>query len=293
MKYGNWRAQVRLLAHEEQRDLRRHQRDEAQEVQLLGADPFGQPGAVGAVADLVVVLHEGDERIRRQPARRLAAGAPVGRAFNLPVVHEAVGQRLLEVGDRVTVRLVVAAPALAGDEFVEHVVDVVVPLRHEVHRLVGGRRAIQPGGLVVHVLDDQLGVMLGAHRGLRQVAEELVAVLGLDLVHGVEAQSVEIVLGEPHHRVLVVELPHLLAIEVDARAPGRLHLGVEPLRRIGLDEIVEARRSGCRPRPAPCRAQAHAPGRPARAVPRACRRSSPARRSACRHSPSCDRPGTR
>src|SRR5690606_38206393 len=83
--------------------------------------------AVGPIADLVVVLKEIDERGRRQLRRALAARlAAIAR--RLALVGEALDRRAQELGGRVLIVLVVAA-LLAGQEHLQRVVPVVVPLR--------------------------------------------------------------------------------------------------------------------------------------------------------------------
>ena len=62
-----------FLAHEEQRRRRREEQDGREHPQLALVGERGEPLAVRAVADLVVVLHEVDES-RRRVAAGLAAG---------------------------------------------------------------------------------------------------------------------------------------------------------------------------------------------------------------------------
>src|SRR6185437_6890687 len=81
-----------------------------------------------------------------------------------------------------------------------------------------------------HEMDRPLAAEAAAHRG-RDLAQDVVGAAVLDRMHGVEAQSVEMIFLEPVERVLDEEVAHgpaLGAVEIDRRAPWRpMTLGEE------------------------------------------------------------------
>src|SRR5690606_14569308 len=115
--------------------------------ELFGTDPVRQALAVGAIADLVVVLHVGNESIRRQSARRLAPCRAVTLTLSFAVMDEAIGKAFLQVGYRVARAIRITVLALAGGEIMQHVVDIVIPLGGEILGLV--LLAVEPGGDIV------------------------------------------------------------------------------------------------------------------------------------------------
>ncbi len=107
----------------------------------------------------------------------------------------------------------VVAAVLAGQQHVQHVVAVVVPLRIDI--------ALQMRRVVVvfkHEVDMAAGLDGGADGGGHLVHPALV----LDRVHGVEAQAVEAILHQPRQHVPGEERAHLRAAEIDRRAPGSI-----------------------------------------------------------------------
>jgi hypothetical protein len=87
------------------------------------------PLAKGAVADLIVVLQEGDEGLRRQRGAGFAARLPITVCAGLALVDEALGQRACQHGHRRIVIVRVVALGLAGGQHMRGVMPVVVPLR--------------------------------------------------------------------------------------------------------------------------------------------------------------------
>jgi hypothetical protein len=81
-----------LLAHEDERRRGREQQDRRKDLQLVLVGERREALAVRAVADLVVVLHEVDERPRRQMRARLATRLLAERR-DLALVGEAFGKR--------------------------------------------------------------------------------------------------------------------------------------------------------------------------------------------------------
>jgi len=133
-----------LLAHEEHRGVGRGQDHRGGDGQLAGREPGRRPVAERPVAHLVVVGGEGDEAVPVHLRRN--GPAPVLPAERRPVavVHEHLGERL---GERLGGAEIGVDPvALAGDQGMDGVVDVVGPLsRHAKAPLRGG--------------DDHLGVV--------------------------------------------------------------------------------------------------------------------------------------
>ena len=82
-----------LLAHEQERDVGREQEDRLHRLDRLGRRQSGDPLAERAVADLIVILDEGDERDRRQMTARLAAPGALAVVRDVALVDEARGQR--------------------------------------------------------------------------------------------------------------------------------------------------------------------------------------------------------
>ena len=123
---GERRRRAPLLAHEQHRGVRRGQRDQRRQHQLVVVELLGEPVATGPVADLVVVLaghHQpppGGARVERPTVVAAAERRPGAVVEEAPL--EDLGQRAerLEVG--------VVALGLAGQRDVEGVVEVVAPL---------------------------------------------------------------------------------------------------------------------------------------------------------------------
>ncbi len=89
-----------FVTHEQQRDLRAEQEQRGGRAQFLRVGEQRQAFAHRAVADLVVVLEERDERGRRQVCAGFAArlAVVVGRA--LPLVDEAFAEAACEAFGR-------------------------------------------------------------------------------------------------------------------------------------------------------------------------------------------------
>ena len=81
-----------FLAHEQHRDLRDDEIDARERSDLLGRNKHSQPLAKGAVANLIVILDEGDKGVGRQRRARAAARLlAIGHEFAL--VCKALGDR--------------------------------------------------------------------------------------------------------------------------------------------------------------------------------------------------------
>ena len=200
----------------------------------------GDPLAERAIADLIVVLEEAHEGGGRQVRGGLAAGAaPVPGPLALE--REALGEASAEMRQRRLVVAVVAA-ALAGQEHVQRVVHVVVPLG-----LVERAPAVRPSEvarLVGAVLQHQVHAALaGGPVGHRagQLLQEVTGRLVHDRVDRVEAQAVEVVLLDPVERVVDHERAHHLRagpVVVDPVAPRGLVPRVEEVGRVAVQIVA-------------------------------------------------------
>ncbi len=186
------------------------------------------------------VARQSSRWARRAPRRRGAATVRPGRRSPRPARAAQV------LRGRVGVVAVVAV-ALAGEQHVEGVVRVVVPLR-----VVAVEQARHVGVVLEHQVDVAVRLDRRAHPR-RQLVEERPRRVVANLVHRVEAQAVEAVLAQPVQRVLDEELAHgagALAVDVDRRAPRRVvALGEEVAREqvqvvaLGAEVVVHARRA--------------------------------------------------
>jgi hypothetical protein len=175
-----------------------------------------------------VVLQEVDEGGRRQMAAGCAARLTVviGRAFAL--IDKALGQASGQALGGTVGEVLVVGVRLTGQQDMQHVVEVVVPLGVEVAR--------QALGIVRLVLKHQVDMALREARadlGGQAVEEGVVA----DRVDGVEAQAIEPEGLEPVERVVDEKPRHRLAPEGDRRAPGRVAALVEELGHVGRQVV--------------------------------------------------------
>lgn len=199
-----------VVAHEQQRNHRRQQQQPGGRPQRLRWAQTGQALAQGAVADLVMVLQEQHESAGWQVRAGLAAGRAM--AVGLALEHETFGKAAGQLVDGALLVVGVVAFGFAGQQHMQGIVAVVVPL--------GIEALLQQEGLVVFVLQYQPYVAARFHRSaypLRQLDQKVGLVDG---VHGIQAQAVKAVVAQPHQGVLDEELAHLRATEVDGCAPG-------------------------------------------------------------------------
>ena len=215
-----------FLAHEQHRDRGAQQIERGN-----GADRFrrrqgGDPVAHGAVADLVVVLQEGDERGGRQMGAGLAPGLPSleGRRFALK--RKSLGQGAAELR-HVAVIVAVVAAALAGRRDVQPVVQVVGPLRVVPARLARGVE-LEPARLVGVVLEHEMDVSARAQLAANPFGEfrqQMARAVVDDRMDGIQPQAVEMELLEPIKRVVdheLADVSRIRAVVVDGSTPWRL-----------------------------------------------------------------------
>ena len=225
-----------LFAHEGQRDHGGGQEEGVGDAGLCRVCQRDQTVAEGAVADLVMVLVEGDEGGGGQVARGFAPRFRQRRA-GLALFHEAFGQRQADVVQRVAGEAGVVIVGFAGQQGVDGVVPVVVPFGDA--QAVGG---VVVAGDVAVVLGHQVDGTVEAvvADGQRQFGDEVGVGRVVDPVDGIEAQAVEAVLGQPVEGVLDGEAAHGGLGVVDHLSPrGRL-FGMEDRRDGGEVEAVGA-----------------------------------------------------
>src|SRR5215831_15919044 len=88
-----------------------------------------QPGPEWLVADMVMVLHKRDESRGRQCCRVFAAGSAAAKPRGFTLIGKALGQGATEMRRRSNRIVPVEAEILAGDQHMQGVVQVIVPLR--------------------------------------------------------------------------------------------------------------------------------------------------------------------
>ena len=177
-----------LLAHEEQRRARRGKRHRRRDAQGVRRETVAEC----AIPDLVVVLREHD-----QPLRRTAVA----------------GQLARELLERAEARVV--ALALARQQDMQVVVRRVVPLRVVPPFL--DRAPVAH----LHLGDDERARTLGVHAP-GELGEDVRLRLVEDRVHRVEAKPVDVVVVDPHQRVLNRPFAHGSLRVVDRVAPEGL-----------------------------------------------------------------------
>ncbi|MNV31445.1 hypothetical protein D3C71_1227540 [compost metagenome] len=181
-----------------------------------------QPVTQRTVADLVMVLREHHEMVRRQASARLAAAIAVPVDLALPGEPfrqhpgQPRGRRAGEIG--------VVGFGLAGQQHMQRIVEIVIPLR--------GVALAQQRGRVVLILHHQVHRVcraIGVDRFTQRHQERL----RMDRVHRIQAQPVKAILAQPHQRIVDEEALHPRLPEVDGRAPRCAHVLAEELRGIG------------------------------------------------------------
>src|SRR5689334_8088692 len=118
-----------FLAHVEQWNLWREQESGMGEGETLRRDEMREPFSEAAVAGLIMVLQKSHEGGGRKMRRRLTAWRATLVRGGLALVGEAFRQRPGEMFERPVGKVLVIAFALAGQQRMPGVVDVVGPLR--------------------------------------------------------------------------------------------------------------------------------------------------------------------
>src|SRR6185437_3844763 len=140
----------------------------------------------------------------------------------------------------VNIVFVVAVP-LAGDQGVQAMMDVIIPLR--VALLPGPFRPEEPG-LVGAVLEHQVDVAPragSAANSARDLDHQVSLAIVLDGVHGIESQAVQVILLQPVESVVDEEIADRTArgpVEVDGISPGCLVPLSEEIASVGVEIIA-------------------------------------------------------
>ncbi len=213
-----------FLPHEQQRDIGRQEGGCRGQFQALEGDQGAEALAVEAVAHLVVVLVE-DQKAGGADIPGGGTPAVLAVAGIFAGVDEAVGIGLGQVGD-VAVILIVAV-GFAGEQAVQGMVKIVIPVHVQLKAAL--LAAADEAGVVEvglrHEVDPPVQVFGPGVHGPGQFGEKRLGRLVRDAVHGIQAQGVKMVVGDPVQGVFDEETPHLIAggaVEVDGFAPGGL-----------------------------------------------------------------------
>ncbi len=146
----------------------------------------------------------------------------------LALIGPACGQAARQLLGRVVGVIGVIAGILVGQQHVQHVVTVIVPLRIDI--------ASQMRRLVM-VLQHQMHLAARVHAAPHGRGHLLNPALVLDRVHRVEAQPIEPVLHQPGQHIAGEIAAHFRAMEVDRRSPRGLLVLSEELRRVAVQVI--------------------------------------------------------
>src|ERR1700691_5917809 len=107
----------------------------------------------------------------------------------------------------------VVANGFAGQQHVQHVMAIVVPLGIEAAREM-------PGGIVV-VFQDEMKLAF-KRDGAAHFGGHLLEPIGFGYgVYGIEAQSIEVIFDEPVEYVVSEEALYFVTAEIDRRSPRR------------------------------------------------------------------------
>ncbi len=212
-----------LLAHEQERHVRREEDERGREPQAFERHQAREPLAERAVADLIVVLREHDEPVGRHVGRRRTVTLVAERRVRT-VVDEAVAKALRDRAHAAEVD-VVPAP-LAGERGVHGVMEIVRPDAVEAEPALPAL-AHEPRIVLVALRDDERPAAEPpsevVNRG-RELVEDVPRARVEDRVYGVQAEPVDVILGDPVERVVDHVAAYLVAVGavvVDGAPPRR------------------------------------------------------------------------
>ena len=193
------------------------------------------------IADLVMILNEGDKGGRRQRGRRFTAQRALAMLGGFALVVEAFGEHAPQPLRAMLEIVPVIAALGVGTQHAQYVVIVIVPLRRERPRPTVA--FAEHRGAVFVVLENQPGrpPLQTLPQLAAQFQHEVRVRIVTDRVHGVETQAVEVVFLQPVQCVFDKEIAHFAAaliVEIDCGAPGRVVAFGEELRRVGMQEIA-------------------------------------------------------
>ena len=145
-----------LLAHEQQRDLRSEHLQRNRSFERAGIAQHGEALAEGAVSDLIVILQKEHEGGRRKIRARRAARLAVTMLRRLALIDEAFRQAPGELAGRIVDVIDIIALVLSGEQNVQHVMGIVVPLGVEI--------AAQVACDIAVVLEHEMNMASGSRR---------------------------------------------------------------------------------------------------------------------------------
>ena len=182
----------------------------------------GAVSMMPGVRDLVVILEIAEEAAPAEISRcaTVRAAAEAGVAA---VVDEHVGEGFGEIGESAEVGIVSAA--FTGENGVERVMKIVGPLC--VDSVAAGFARGDDAGVVEVAFGDQeemaAELRFEPAHFFRELFEEMGGGRIVDGVYRVEAQAGEMIIAEPHQRVVTKEAADFVAIgvvEIDGGSPG-------------------------------------------------------------------------
>ncbi|MCY1420294.1 hypothetical protein D9M71_359090 [compost metagenome] len=201
-----------FITHEQQGNHGREQQQGGRGAQGLRRAQLAQALTQGAVADLVMVLQKQNERRRRQVRAGFSSWHAPG--VGLPLVDEALAQAACQLLDGAVLEVLVVTLALTGQEYVQDIVAIVVPLPVE--------SLFQQVCLIVFVLQDQPDLSIRFDSLTYPVCQVRAKGRVGNGVHGVQAQAVEPIVQQPHQGIVDKEVSDLRPLEIDGGAPGRV-----------------------------------------------------------------------
>src|ERR1700733_4378914 len=239
------RLRSELLTHEEQRRGRIEQKDGRCRTNRAGIRQGENPFPESPIANLIVILQERDKRRWRQASGRLTTffATTIERGFAL--IGKSLNQATAQPIERAIDIVGIVTVLFAGYDHMQSVVDVIIPLRVVCARLAP-LRPTKITRLVAIILEDQMNLSKwpdGAANRFGQFRENVRSGVVQDGVHRVQAQTIEMILGQPIQGVVDEEIPDRPAsgaIEIEGIAPRGVMTIAEKLRRI-KPEIVSFR----------------------------------------------------
>src|SRR6516225_2040104 len=200
-----------FFAHENKRYLRAQKLKRNGGFERAWLHERRQSLAEGAVSDLIMVLQKKHEGGRRQAGAWAAAPPAVTMGGWLALINEALRKAAGKPFDRAVRIIGIVAFVLAGEQDMQDVVAVVIPLRIEIARKVLCRIGI----VFQHKVDMPSGFDDGAHFSSHFIEP----VRFSDCVSCIQAQPVEPKLGQPVNRILGEEAADLGQTEIDCGTP--------------------------------------------------------------------------
>src|SRR5208282_443399 len=122
------RLRSELFAHEQQRRRRGKQKNCRRRANGTWIRKLGDALAERTVSDLIMILEEGDKRAGRQALGCLTAGFAVSVKGSLALVSESFNQTTAQLVERMFGVVRVVSILLTRDQYVQCMVDIVVPL---------------------------------------------------------------------------------------------------------------------------------------------------------------------